>query len=67
MGKSTSEKLWCVKILSGAAYLFKGGKKVENFLNIIGAEEIDIETATAGSASFSSPTATKKIKVRTMN
>lgn len=38
MGKSTTRKLWCIRILSGGAYLFKGGKKVESFLNIIGAE-----------------------------
>ena len=64
MGKRTSEKLWCVKILSGEAYLFKGGKRVQNFLSIIEADEIDIETAAKGSASTSFPTATKRIKVR---
>ena len=36
----------------------------KNFLSIIGAEEIDMETTAAESASTSSPTTTKRIKVR---
>ena len=66
MGKSTTQKLWCIRILSGAAYLFKGGKKVESFLNIIGADEVTVNTSPAGtssSVSGSSPTVKKLLKV----
>ena len=70
MGKSTADKLWCIRVLSGAAYLFKGGKKVDNCLNIVGAEEHNADTAAqAGtsssvtSVSSSSPTVKKLLKV----
>ena len=66
MGKSTTRKLWCIRILSGGAYLFKGGKKVESFLNIIGADEVTVNTSPAGtssSVSWSSPTVKKLLKV----
>lgn len=68
MGKSTADKLWCIRVLSGAAYLFKGGKKVDNFLNIVGAEELSVDTAAGTSSSVtsvsrSSPTAKKLLKV----
>ena len=66
MGKSTTQKLWCIRILSRAAYLFKGGKKVESFLNIIGADEVTVNTSPAGtssSVSGSSPTVKKLLKV----
>lgn len=71
MGKSTADKLWCIRVLSGAAYLFKGGKKVDNFLNIVGAEEHNTDTAAQASrtsssvtsVSRSSPTVKKLLKV----
>lgn len=70
MGKSTTQKLWCIRILSGAAYLFKGGKKVESFLNIIGADEVTVNTSPAGtssSVSGSSPTVKKLLKKRNLS
>ena len=63
--RSNEAKLWCIKVLSGAAYLFKGGKRVEHFRNITGAQEVlSKETSeTSPSTSASSPTAKKVVQV----
>ena len=62
--RSNEAKLWCIKVLSGAAYLFKGGKRVEHFRNITGAQEVTKETSeTSQSTSGSSPTAKKVVQV----
>lgn len=45
MGKSTAEKLWCIKVLSGAAFLFKGGCQIQNFKKIVEAEAVEKEPA----------------------
>ncbi|XP_068735386.1 uncharacterized protein [Montipora capricornis] len=37
MGRGTETKLWCIKLSSNAAFLFKGGKRIPNFQNIVGA------------------------------
>lgn len=63
MGKSTSEKLWCIRIVSGAAYLYNGGAKVENFLNIVGAKEVTTGSKTSGNVCGSSPTVQTRLKV----
>ena len=56
MGKTTAQKLWCLKIISGVAFLFKGGNKVDNFRNIVGAEEITLtDSGLSSSASTSFP------------
>lgn len=58
--RSNEAKLWCIKVLSGAAYLFKGGKRVEHFRNITGAQET---SETSQSTSGSSPTVKKLVQV----
>jgi len=51
MGKTTAQKLRSLRV----AFLFKGGKKVENFRNIVGAEEITVtNSGLSNSASSSS-------------
>lgn len=35
---SNEVKLWYIKVNLGVVYLYRGGKRVENFLNIIGVE-----------------------------
>ena len=59
--RSAEAKLWCIKILSRDAYLFKGGKKVQHFQNIIGAEAT--ESSQPSSVSGTSPTAKQSVKV----
>jgi len=61
--RSTESKLWCIKLLSRDAYLFKGGKKVQHFQQIVGAEVT--ESSKPGSASGTSPAAKKSVKVLT--
>ena len=56
MGKTTAQKLWCLRIICGVAFLFKGGNKVDNFRNIVGAEEIKLkDSGLSSSASSCSP------------
>ena len=64
--RSTASKLWCIKILSGDAYLFKGGKKVEHFRNIVGAEEITVPVKSKSGSTLSSTSVTK-LKVHYTN
>ena len=65
MGKTTAQKLWCLRVISGVAFLFKGGKKVDNFRNILGAEEITVtDSGLSSSASSSSPPEKKLLKVQ---
>lgn len=62
MGKSTADKLWGIKVESRSAFLFKGGKKVPGFRNIVGASVV--EEAIASSSSCSGESTTMKIHVR---
>jgi len=59
--RSTVSKLWCIKLLSRDAYLFKGGKKVPHFQKLLRAEVA--ESSRPSSVSGSSPTAKKTVKV----
>ena len=59
--RSTESKLWCIKLLSRDAYLFKGRKKVQQLKNIVGAEVT--ESSKPSSVSGTSPTAKKTVKV----
>lgn len=61
MGRSAADKLWCVKVVSGAAFLFKGGKQVANFQNIVGATVF--EQPNASSSANANPTTKKLVKV----
>ena len=62
--RSNEAKLWCIKVLCGAAYLFKGGKRLEHFRNITRAQEVRKESSeTSQSTSGSSPTAKKLARV----
>lgn len=56
-----SDKLWYIKTVSGAAFLFKGGKRVPNFKNIVGTEVI--EQPIASTSASSNPAAKKLLKV----
>lgn len=59
---SNEAKLWCIKVNSGAAYLYRGGKRVDNFLNIIGAESYQDSSDSVVEESGASPPK-KKLKV----
>ncbi|EDO45324.1 predicted protein [Nematostella vectensis] len=39
MGRSNEEKLWYIKIESGKGFLHKGGKRIQQFSNVIGAKK----------------------------
>lgn len=60
--RSNEAKLWYIKVNSGAAYLYRGGKRVENFLNIIGAESYQDSSGSVAQESGASPPK-KKLKV----
>ena len=64
--KSTAEKLWCIKIESGAARLFKGGKKVDYFDELIHAEE-EVDTTLSGTSDSGRSPTSKKLKVCLIN
>ena len=59
MGKGTEKKLWCIKVSSNAAFLFKGGKKVPHFQDIVGAESVDGSSTSL--SEMSSPIAAKEL------
>jgi len=62
MGKSTEGKLWCIKIISNAAYLFKGRKRVPHFQNIVKAEANIYESKQDSSSSVSAAGQSSVIK-----
>ena len=66
MGKSTAEKLWCIKVLCDAAFLFKVGRQIQNFKKIVEAEAVEKEPA-SNSTSALSPTASASKKVIKVN
>ena len=53
------KKLWCIKVSSNLAFLFKGGKRVEHFQNIVGVASVEVSTSSL--VEMSSPVVAKKL------
>ena len=55
------KKIWCIKVSSNAAFLFKGGKRVEHSKNIVGVAIVELSTSSLVKMSY--PAAKKLLKV----
>jgi len=55
------KKLWCIKVSSNAAFLFKGGERVAHFRNIVGVASVEVSASSL--VEMSSPVAKKLLKM----
>ena len=48
MGRSNEERLWCIKIKSGKAFVHKGGKALKHFKDLISAKKSSATVSKSG-------------------
>ena len=48
MGRSNEERLWCIKIKSGKAFVHKGGKALKHFKDLTSAKKSSATVSKSG-------------------